>query len=125
MLNSVDSQARIHNVQHYICNRLDESLKRQRLAKVAGFSVPHLHRLFFACTGESIAAYIRRVRLKRAGEKLRMGAVDIMEIALAAGYSSHAAFSKAFKRQYGLSPSQFRGLNCAVATRLLRKDNPV
>ena len=125
MLKRVDTQTSIDEVQHYICNRLDESLKRQRLANVAGFSVPHLHRIFIAGTGVSIAAYIRRVRLYRAGLKLRMGAVDITEVALAAGYSSHAAFGKAFKRQYGLSPSEFRALNCAVSTQILRKVKPL
>ncbi|HRF96315.1 MAG TPA: AraC family transcriptional regulator, partial [Aggregatilineales bacterium] len=60
-------------------------------------------------------------RLVRAGYKLRMGAVDIMEVALGAGYESHAAFGKAFKKEFGISPSDFRNLNCFVATQLLRK----
>ena len=50
-----------------------------------------------------------------------MGAVDITEVALAAGYDTHAAFSKAFKQQFGLSPSEFRQLGCWAATQLLRK----
>ena len=50
-----------------------------------------------------------------------MGAVDITEIALAAGYDTHAAFSKAFKQQFGLSPSEFRQLDCRTATQLLVK----
>jgi AraC-like DNA-binding protein len=50
-----------------------------------------------------------------------MGAVDITEVALAAGYDTHAAFSKAFKQQFGLSPSEFRQLGCMAATQLLRK----
>jgi AraC-like DNA-binding protein len=50
-----------------------------------------------------------------------MGAVDITEVALAAGYDSHAAFGKAFKQQFGLSPSEFRQLGCSAATQILRK----
>jgi AraC family transcriptional regulator len=50
-----------------------------------------------------------------------MGAVDITEVALAAGYETHAAFGKAFKQQFGLSPSKFRQLDCRTATQLLRK----
>jgi len=60
-------------------------------------------------------------RLTRAGRKLRMGAVDIAEVAQAAGYESHAAFAKAFKQQYGLSPIEFRRLGCTSATQLLAK----
>ncbi|MCC6804151.1 MAG: helix-turn-helix domain-containing protein [Anaerolineae bacterium] len=116
-----DHHERIRELQRYIREYISEPLDRKRLAHSAGFSVPHLHRVFTACTGESIARYIRRVRLERAGRKLRMGAVDITEVALAAGYHTHAAFSKAFKQQYGLSPRAFRQLDCATATRLLRK----
>ena len=92
------------------------------LASASGFSVPHLHRLFAACTGESIGGHIRRMRLERAGRKLRMGAVDITEVALAAGYGTHAAFSKAFRQHFGLSPRQFRLLDCLTASQMLRRD---
>jgi AraC family transcriptional regulator len=107
-------------LRQYIHQHLDRPLQREVLAEVAGFSVPHLHRVFRGHTGESIAAYVRRIRLERAGRKLRIGVVDITEVALAAGYLSHAAFSKAFKAQYGLSPDAFRRLDCFSATRLLR-----
>ena len=109
----------IENVKRYIHEHLHEPLDRETLAAMAGFSIPHFHRVFTAQVGESAAAYVRRLRLERAGRKLRMGAVDITEVALAAGYDSHAAFSKAFKQQFGLSPSEFRQLGCTAATQLL------
>ena len=111
----------IENVKLYIREHINEPLHREVLAEVAGFSIPHFHRVFTAQTGESAASYIRRMRLERAARKLRMGAVDITEVALAAGYESHAAFGKAFKGQFGLSPSEFRSLGCTAATQLLRK----
>ncbi len=112
---------RIHLVMNYIREHLDEPLDRRVLAEVAGFSVPHFHRLFTAQVGENISSYVRRLRLERAGRKLRMGAVDITEVALAAGYDTHAAFGKAFKQTFGVSPSEFRRLDCRTATRLLTK----
>jgi AraC family transcriptional regulator len=111
----------VQDVMRYIREHIGEPLDRETLADVAGFSVPHFHRVFTAHVGESAISYIRRVRLERAGRKLRMGAVDITEVALAAGYDSHSSFSKAFKQQYGLSPSEFRQLGCMAATQLLRK----
>jgi AraC family transcriptional regulator len=111
----------IEAVKRYIREHIHEPLDRETLAAVAGFSIPHFHRVFTAHAGESAASYVRRMRLERAGRKLRMGAVDITEVALAAGYDSHAAFSKAFKQQFGLSPSEFRQLGCSAATQLLRK----
>ncbi len=118
---SQDYCERITAVKHYIREHIDEPLKREVLAAVAGFSVSHFHRIFTAQIGENIVDYVRRVRLERAGRKLRMGAVDITEVALAAGYQTHAAFGKAFKQQFGLSPGKFRQLDCRAATQLLRK----
>jgi AraC family transcriptional regulator len=112
---------RIVHVKRYIHEHYTEPLDRETLAEVAGFSVPHFHRVFTANVGESAISYVRRLRLDRAGRKLRMGALDITEVALAAGYDTHAAFSKAFKQQYGLSPSEFRQLGCIAATQLLKK----
>lgn len=111
----------IEEVMRYIRRHISEPLDRETLAAVAGFSVPHFHRVFTAHVGESAISYVRRLRLERAARKLRMGAVDITEIALAAGYDTHAAFGKAFKQQFGLSPSEFRQLDCWVATKLLTK----
>lgn len=112
---------RINDVQKYVREHTDEVLDREVLAAVAGFSVPHFHRIFTAHVGENIASYVRRVRLERAGRKLRMGAVDITEVALAAGYDTHASFSKAFRQHFGLSPSEFRQLGCRAATQILLK----
>jgi AraC family transcriptional regulator len=111
----------LNNVKQYVREHINERLNREVLAAVAGFSVPHFHRIFTSHMGENISNYVRRVRLERAGRKLRMGAVDITEVALAAGYDTHAAFSKAFKQQYGLSPSEFRQLGCNAATQILMK----
>ena len=111
----------VEDVMKYIRSHLSEPLDRQTLAAVAGFSVPHFHRVFTAHVGESAMSYIRRIRLEGAARKLRMGAVDITELARAAGYDSHASFSKAFKQHFGLSPSEFRKLGCWAATQLLRK----
>ncbi len=112
---------RIDAVKRYIHEHIDEPLNRDVLAAVAGFSVPHFHRIFASYVGDNIASYVRGLRLERAGRKLRMGAVDITEVALAAGYDTHAAFSKAFKQRFGLSPSEFRQLDCHAATQILRK----
>ncbi len=111
----------IEDVKRYIRNHIHEPLDRGTLASIAGFSIPHFHRVFTAHVGESAISYVRRLRMLRAGQKLRMGAVDITEVALAAGFDSHAAFSKAFKQHYGLSPSEFRQLGCIAATQLLSK----
>lgn len=72
-----DHLEQIKNVTRYVREHINEPLNRETLAEVAGFSVPHFHRIFIASTGESAVSYVRRMRLERAGRKLRMGAVDI------------------------------------------------
>ncbi len=114
----------IEDVKTYIHQHTALLLNRERLADMAGFSVPHFHRIFTAEIGENIAAYVRRVRLERAANKLIMGAVDITEVSLAAGYKSHAAFSKAFKQHYGFTPSQFRELDFLTALQTIRNAKP-
>ena len=115
-----NADERINAVKQHVRTHLDHPLNRETLAGIAGFSVPHLHRLFTASVGESPASYVHRLRMERAGRKLCVGAVDIGSVALAAGYESHAAFSKAFKRHFGLTTSAFRQLDCWTATRLLK-----
>lgn len=80
--NLQDHGTGISAVKQYIRDHLGEPLNRDVLAAVAGFSVSHFHRVFTANTGENIAGYVRRVRLERAGRKLRMGAVDIVEFTM-------------------------------------------
>jgi AraC family transcriptional regulator len=118
---SLTNTERLHKVTRYINDHLGEQLPREVLAEVAGFSVPHFHRIFTTHFGESIASYVRRTRLERAGRKLRVGATDIAAVALAAGYETHAAFGKAFKKHFGLNPSEFRALSCNAATQLLMR----
>ena len=120
MQSTHETTDRIREVETYIRTHIDQPLPRAALAELAGFSVPHFHRLFSAATGQNIAGYVRRERMLRAGRKLRMGAVNITQVAQAAGYCTHAAFDKAFKKQFGLSPSKFRQLNCCTATQILK-----
>jgi AraC family transcriptional regulator len=73
------------------------------------FSRDHLDRLLAAATGESPVALRRRLLLERAAWQLRTGAASTASAAVAAGYGSTAAFSRAFARAYGAPPSAFSG----------------
>ena len=75
------------------------------LARRASFSRDHLDRLLAAATGESPVALRRRLLLERAAWQLRTGAATPTEAAAAAGYGSLAAFSRSFKRAYGVPPT--------------------
>lgn len=78
------------------------------IARSAGVSRFHLLRAFGAATGYSIMRYVRGLRLTEAARQLASGADDILSVALDAGYSSHEAFTRAFRDQFGQTPEAVR-----------------
>jgi AraC family transcriptional regulator len=111
-----DYQSRISKVQAYIEAHLSESLVPADLAKRAGFSLHHFHRIFRAEQGESVLAHVRRLRLEHAARLLRTTERRILDLALEAGYESHEAFTRAFADRFAMSPSEFRESPLARAT---------
>jgi len=78
------------------------------IAQACGVSTFHLSRAFSEHYGRSLTDYVRSRRLSFAAESLARGAPDILEVALASGYGSHEAFSRAFKASLGLTPEGVR-----------------
>ena len=99
---------RINKVVAYINNHLDETLDLKKLANEAALSDFHFHRIFKALKGEAIGGYITRLRLEATARLLRYTALTIEEIAFNIGYETTASLSKAFKKQYGISPTEYR-----------------
>jgi len=77
------------------------------IARGCGYSRFHLTRVFMELTGEPLAGFMRRIRLERAACRIRTGE-SAADAAIAAGFESPEAFSRAFKRAYGLSPRKFK-----------------
>ena len=103
-----DYVQRINKVVTYINNHLDETLDLKTLANEAALSDFHFHRIFKALKGEAIGGYITRLRLEATARLLRYTALTIEEIAFNIGYETPASLSKAFKKQYGISPTEYR-----------------
>jgi len=80
----------------------------EALAARCGMSRSAFAAYFRARVGETPLAYDSHWRMLRAGALLRAGGLSIGEIAARAGYESEAAFSRAFRRQVGVAPGQFR-----------------
>ena len=103
-----DYVQRINKVVAYINNHLDETLDLKTLANEAALSDFHFHRIFKALKGEAIGGYITRLRLEATARLLRYTSLTIEEIAFNIGYETPASLSKAFKKQYGISPTEYR-----------------
>jgi AraC-like DNA-binding protein len=80
----------------------------QQLAAGVGLSRSRFSVLFSQLVGESPQSYVTRTRMQRAGRLLQEQGSSLTDIALATGYESDSSFSKAFRRQYGKTPGQYR-----------------
>lgn len=105
----------------HIEEHLDEPLGLEELAKIAHISPFHFHRIFRGIMGETLQAYVKKLRLETAEGMLRYSERSITEIGLAVGYESHAAFSKMFKQLIGLSPSLYREEMRPIVERMLKR----
>src|SRR5690349_21467375 len=100
---------RMHAVVEFIDRNLDGKLDLASLAGVAHFSPYHFHRLFHALMGEALGDYVRRRRLELAAVRLRsQPQIPVTQIALAVGFGSAEAFSRAFRARFASSPTQYR-----------------
>ena len=102
-------ERRIHRVLAHIDQHLDQPLDLETLAAVANFSAFHFHRLFRAWTGETLGDYLRRRRVETGALRLTtQPGSSVLEVALAVGFGSGEAFSRAFKLRFGASPTTWR-----------------
>jgi AraC family transcriptional regulator len=92
----------------YMENNILEDMTIDSIAKQANVSPFHFQRTFAVLTEMTIGDYLRRRRLTLAGEELLTTDAKIIALAYKYGYDTPEAFSKAFRRQHGVSPSEAR-----------------
>ena len=96
-------RARDHADRHYA-----EPLDLDTLARVAGLSRFHFHRLFTTTYGRTPAAYVCERRVERAQDLLRATNLTVTEVCHAVGFSSLGSFSSRFSHLVGETPSAFQ-----------------
>src|SRR5581483_4222234 len=85
------------------------ALTLQSIAAEVETSVFHVCRIFRRVYGTAIHRYLTDVRLRRALEAVGRQHVDLGQVALDAGFSSHSHFTAAFRRAFGIPPSRYQG----------------
>jgi AraC family transcriptional regulator len=97
----------LEKVVAHVIDHPDLDADPRALAAIAGFSIFHFHRIFRGMMGETLADFVRRIRLERASWQIADG-VSVGEVAFEAGFESHEAFTRAFKAAFGFAPSACR-----------------
>lgn len=92
---------------YYIETHLDEPFDLDDLAKIAGYSKYHFSRIFKLHVGESLTDYITRLRLEKVQVKVVQKS-SIIDLALGVGYETPNGFNKAFKKSFGISPTEYK-----------------
>ena len=92
----------------HIQTHLEEDLSLEALATQADLSPFHFHRIFRGALGETVKQYVQRLRLERAAYFLKIQDMAIIDVAFSLGYHTHETFSRAFRRQFGVTPKTYR-----------------
>lgn len=98
----------IREVIRFISNRYQEPIKIQEIADLCGLDRSYLCKIFKHATNYTPQEYLIFFRIKKAKQLLKDPELPIQHIAYSVGYNDPFAFSKAFKKETGVSPSQYR-----------------
>lgn len=102
----------IEKVKDYISEHYSScNLNLAMIAKSNYYSEAYLNKLFKKYTGKTIMEYVIDVRINQAKVLLKQSNKSINEIAREVGYSDRSYFSKSFKKEVGITPSEYRRMN--------------
>jgi len=98
----------LNGAMDYLEAHLSDEIDLNDLAHIACVTPDSFVRFFSYMTGMSLRDYIRRRKLTRAAYELRASNVKVIDVAVQYGYDSADAFSRAFYKQHGITPTQAR-----------------
>ncbi|MCX7746692.1 MAG: AraC family transcriptional regulator [Clostridia bacterium] len=104
----MDYTARVLNAVNYIESHLTSKITLDAIAREVYISPYHFHKGFLLGTGITVGEYIKRRRLTEAGIKLIETKIPIIDIGMDCCYDSQEAFTRAFKKYFGITPAKYR-----------------
>ncbi len=100
----------LESINRYVRAHLSQAVSIADIAEELGYSVSHLRAVFRDRLGVSLGKYIRESRLSEAAQLLQSGDLNVSEIGVRCGFESLYAFSRAFRKAYGIPPRSYRQL---------------
>ena len=98
--------ARIYHASDILLSRLENPPSLLELAQIVGVSDRTLQRVFQELFGKTVFSYLTDKRMEVAQQLLRQGNTTIAEVGNRIGYSNLGHFAAAFKRRFGIAPSE-------------------
>ncbi|WP_165973920.1 helix-turn-helix domain-containing protein [Marinitoga lauensis] len=95
----------------YIEENIENDFSLEDIAKYTNFSLSYLYKLFNIIIGISIKEYVRKRRLSQSVYDLLNSNLNILEIAIKYQYNTYESYSRAFKKEFGVCPSEVRKNN--------------
>lgn len=92
----------------FIEAHLEDEITLADVAAAACYSDYHFSRMFRAIVGETVAGYVRKRRLSIAAERMLREDIRLIDLALESGFESQQAFTRAFKKMFGITPGEHR-----------------
>lgn len=99
---------KLRQITDWMAGHVAEDLNLERLAAQVGVSKFHFHRLFKRAIGVSPVRYHIDLRINVARRLLRETKKSVVDVALDVGYTNPSHFAKLFRRETGLTPSDYR-----------------
>ena len=96
----------------------DSDFNVELLTKEVGISRAQLHRKMKEMTGLPISEFIRNIRLEQAVRLLKEQKINVTQVAYTVGFSNLAHFSTVFRKQFGVSPTEYIEQNSQVETKI-------
>jgi AraC-like DNA-binding protein len=102
-----DAVDAVQRMQDHMLAHLHVPVTLQDLARAAGYSPYHASRMFGEITGTAPFDYLRSLRLTQAARRLRDEPVRVVDVAFDFDFGSHEGFTRAFAREFGLTPRDY------------------
>ena len=113
---SAQEQKFLSTIQKYVSDNLHRSITLDDLADAVHLSSSSLYKKMKEYADISPMEYVMKVRLHRAVELLKDDSVSVQDVAMTVGFNTHSFFSECFKREFGMTPRQWRLKNVTKST---------
>ena len=110
---SAVEQKFLRSIQEYVSANLHRNITLDDIAEVVCMSPSSLYKKMKEYADISPMEYVMKMRLHKAVELLKDDSVSVQEVASAVGFNTHSFFSECFKREFGMTPRQWRVRNVA------------